>query len=149
MLVLTAELRVKTANRAFYQFFGVSSKETENQFIYELGNRQWDIPMLRRLLQDVLPASTQVLDFEVSHNFPKIGPKTMVLNATRLIEKEAHSQLILLAIEDVTDLRRTQEERAEVTEREKAARAEVEAASQVKDEFLATLSHELRTPLSH
>jgi two-component system CheB/CheR fusion protein len=148
MLVLTAELRVKTANRAFYRLFATSPTETENQFIYELGNRQWDIPKLRRLLQDVLPKSTYVLDFEVSHNFPRIGPKIVVLNATRLLEKDVPSQLVLLAIEDVTDLRRTQEERAEATEKEKAARTEVEAASHVKDEFLATLSHELRTPLN-
>jgi len=133
MLVLTPELRVKTANGAFYKFFGVSPEETDNRFIYELGSRQWDIPNLRRLLQDVLPESTQVNDFEVSHRFPKIGVKTMVLNATRLHEKDPESQFILLAIEDVTDSKRKQGERAAVTEREGFARAEVEAATRVKD----------------
>ena len=148
VLVLTSALRVKTANRAFYQLFGVTPQDTEGEFVYNLGNRQWDIPKLQTLLQDVLPRNTHVLDFEVSHDFPGLGPKTMVLNATRLIEKDPESQLILLAIEDVTNLRRTEAERVAVSEKERAARAEVEAASHVKDEFLATVSHELRTPLS-
>jgi hypothetical protein len=71
--------------------------------IYDLGNRQWDIPQLRELLEDILPQNTNFNDFEVEHHFETIGPKIMHLNARRIYTEENQTQLILLAIEDVTE----------------------------------------------
>ena len=70
LLILDATLRVRSANRAFYQTFQVSSAETEDLLIYELGNGQWDIPDLRTLLEDIVPTSSVFNDFELEHNFP-------------------------------------------------------------------------------
>ena len=72
LLMLDTNLRVRSANRAFYQTFRVSPDETENQLIYELGNGQWDIPALRTLLEDIIPASSVFNDFELEHDFPAI-----------------------------------------------------------------------------
>jgi PAS domain S-box-containing protein len=80
-LVLDKSLRVVTANRSFYETFHVLPEETENQFLYDLGDRQWDMPQLRSLLEDVLSDHHPIHDFEVEHSFPTIGPKIMVLNA--------------------------------------------------------------------
>src|SRR5579862_4021896 len=77
LLILDATLRVRYANRAFYQTFHVSSQETENHLIYELGNGQWDIPDLRRLLEDIVPKSSVFNDFELVHTFPVIGRRVM------------------------------------------------------------------------
>jgi len=102
-IVLDNNLRIKTANRCFYETFRVSPEETENQFIYDLGNRQWDIPKLRTLLEEVLSDNHPVHDFEVEHTFPTIGRKIMLLNACRFVSVDIRLNLILLAIEDITE----------------------------------------------
>ena len=98
LLVLGADLKILSANRAFYRTFAVRPEETEGRLIYELGDNQWDIPQLRMLLEALLSADSAFTDFEVEHFFGQIGRRTMLLNARRI---EA-SRLILLAIEDIT-----------------------------------------------
>jgi PAS domain S-box-containing protein len=101
--VLNSDLRVLTANRSFYDTFQVAPKDTENQFIYHLGDRQWDTPTLRALLEGVLGDHQPVDDFLVEHDFPAIGPKIMLLNARRFAAEATHQDLLLLSISDVTD----------------------------------------------
>jgi PAS domain S-box-containing protein len=105
-LVLDRSLHVRTANDAFYRAFHVSGEETVGRFVYELGDGQWDIPALRRLLEVQLPEEIAVHDFEVEHDFPEIGPRSMVLNARRFPPEGENPTLILLAIEDRTERRR-------------------------------------------
>jgi PAS domain S-box-containing protein len=116
LVILDGQLRVQTANKAFYQMFTVTPAETENRLIYELGNRQWDIPALRKLLEEVLPVHKVFEAFEVEHAFPQIGRKIMVLNARGLYRADRPA-LILLAIEDITE--RKQEERLQASLHEK------------------------------
>ena len=115
LLMLDTTLRVRSANRAFYQTFKVSSEETENRLIYELGNGQWDIPDLRTLLEDVVPKSSVFNDFELEHTFPFIGRRIMILNA-RQLKAANHRELLVLAMEDVTERRRNDEEVASAKE---------------------------------
>src|SRR4051794_4357755 len=109
LLMLDTTLRVRSANRAFYQTFKVSPEETENRLIYELGNGQWDIPDLRTLLEDIVPKRSVFNDFELEHTFPIIGRRVMLLNARRL-EAGHHGELLVLAMEDVTARKRAEEE---------------------------------------
>ena len=102
-LVLDDNLKVKTANHRFYEAFKVSPEETESQFVYDLGNRQWDIPELRRLLREVLSNHHPIHDFEIDHTFPTIGRRIMRLNAGRFESVNHGPHLILLAIEDITE----------------------------------------------
>jgi two-component system, chemotaxis family, CheB/CheR fusion protein len=101
LIVLNQDLRVITTNRSFYDTFQVAPVETEQHLIFELGNRQWDIPQLRSLLEEILASDTQFQDFEVEHEFEQIGRKIMRLNA-RKMPKIDNTQMILLAIEDIT-----------------------------------------------
>jgi signal transduction histidine kinase/DNA-binding response OmpR family regulator len=107
LLMLDTALRVRSANRAFYQTFQVTSEETENRLIYELGNGQWDIPALRNLLEDIIPTSSVFNDFELEHSFPVIGRRVMLLNGRKL-RPGSHTELLVLAMEDVTERRRSE-----------------------------------------
>jgi two-component system CheB/CheR fusion protein len=163
LLVLTPDFRVQSANPAFYQLFHVSPVETEGQLIYQIGNGQWDIPALRTLLEEILPRNTVFNDYEVSHDFEQIGPRTMLLNVRRL----NHDELILLAMEDITarkdaamllqeqraQLERQIQERTAALYREIAERQRLERETQRAQHFAllgrlaAGLSHEIRNPL--
>jgi two-component sensor histidine kinase/PAS domain-containing protein len=107
LLVLHEDLRVQSANLSFYDAFNAEPAQTEGRMVYELGNGQWDIPELRRLLSEILPNDGFFEDFEVQHEFPGTGHRVMLLNARRV----DHLQLILLAIEDVTERRWAEQER--------------------------------------
>jgi PAS domain S-box-containing protein len=103
LVVLTADLTVTSANRSFYQAFKVMPEETEGQFIYNIGNRQWDIPALREFLEEIIPKNSHFNDFEVDHEFPVIGRKKMLLNARRIHREGKSTDMILLAIDDITE----------------------------------------------
>jgi two-component system, chemotaxis family, CheB/CheR fusion protein len=108
LLVLHSDLRVNTANDAFYRTFQVSKTETENHLIYELGDNQWDIPELRQLLSGISSGKSVLKDFEITKNFPAIGRRMMLLNARRL-EQRGGMPMILLSIEDITEWRQIEE----------------------------------------
>ena len=109
ILILDKDLRVMAGNEAFYKTFQVEPKDTEKKIVYELGNGQWDIPALRNLLEDVIPKNTYFKGFNVTHEFPLIGKKIIILNARQLHSRErtgseAIPPMILLAMEDVTEM---------------------------------------------
>lgn len=136
LLVLDADLGVILANRSFYSTFQVTPEDTEGKLVYNLGDRQWDIPRLRKLLEEILPKNTSFDDFEVEHSFETIGYKAMLLNARRIHHKENQTRMILLAIEDITE-RKQMEERLITSER-----------LATMGQFSGNISHELRNPLA-
>ncbi|HEX8212335.1 MAG TPA: response regulator [Longimicrobium sp.] len=140
LLILDPGLRVRSGNRAFYETFAVAAAETEGRRIYELGNGQWNVPALRTLLEEIIPRSSVFNDFELEHDFPAIGRRVMLLNARKLKAGD-HDELLVLALEDVTERRRTEQEVVN-------AREAAESANRTKSLFLANMSHELRTPLN-
>ena len=108
LVVLTADLRVTSANRSFYQTFKVMPEETKGQFIYNIGNRQWDIPALREFLEKIIPKNSHFNNFEVDHEFPVIGRKKMLLNARQIHREGKSTDMILLAIDDITERKKTE-----------------------------------------
>jgi PAS domain S-box-containing protein len=132
-LVLDKNLQVISANRVFYATFKVTKKDTIGRLLPDLGNRQWNIPKLLKLLKEIIQEIKAVEDYEVEHKFEHIGQRVMLLNALRLrvpkkiaaiiaagVRKEEEGEegeLILLAIEDITERKRLQEELKESEER--------------------------------
>jgi PAS domain S-box-containing protein len=103
LISLDQDLRVVTVSRSFYDFFKVKPEDTVGQLIYDLGNKQWDIPQLRELLETILPQRTTFDNYEVEHEFANIGRRTMLLNARQIERGMGKERIILLAIEDITE----------------------------------------------
>ena len=148
LISLDQDLRVVSVSRSFYEFFKVKPEETVGQLIYDLGNKQWDIPKLRELLETILPKKTTFDNYEVEHDFATIGRRVMLLNARQIQRAFGKERIILLAIEDITEKMKLQRELAERTRDAEKAQSEAEAANRAKSDFLANMSHELRTPLN-
>ncbi len=127
LIILDGNLRIKTANKSFFDTFKVTKGKTYNKCLFELGNGQWNIPQLKKLLTEILPKNSHFDDFEVTHTFEDIGTRTMVLNARRIVLEGHKTELILLAIEDITERKQIDKQ---------------------KDDFIGVASHELKTSLT-
>ncbi len=127
-LVLDGNLRVLSANRTFYRFFRVTKKETEGTLVYKLGDGQWNIPALRKLLEKILPHNTFFVDYEVDHVFPEIGRKIILLNARRIYTVKSKLPILLLAMENITKRKEIEEKL-----REYAAKLNVAVVARTKE----------------
>lgn len=115
LIVLDGDLKIVSVNRSFYQTFKVTPSETLGRLVYDLGNRQWDIPKLRILLEEILPKHTNIGSFEVEHVFPTVGHKIMRLNARQIRQEGVIGRkMILLAAEDITRFKRLERERKDL-----------------------------------
>jgi two-component sensor histidine kinase len=133
LLVLDQDLRVVSANRAFYQAFRMKLQDVHGRPVYGLGDGQWDIPELRLLLEGVAPQHAAMEAFEVERDFPVIGRRAMLLNAREVFFQKSSRKLILLAIEDVTDRR--------------AAEREIANLLQQKETLLQEMQHRIANSL--
>ncbi|WP_027169798.1 histidine kinase dimerization/phosphoacceptor domain -containing protein [Mesorhizobium sp. WSM3224] len=113
-LVLDENFRVLAANRSFYQTFRVDPQQTHGSLLYALGDGQWDIPALHQLLETIIPEKTAMDGFEVEHDFPDIGRRTMLLNARKVLYDHSSAATILLAFNDITARRAIEREKEEL-----------------------------------
>ncbi len=148
LISLDQDLRVVSASRSFYEVFKVKPEETVGQLIYDLGNKQWDIPKLRELLENILPQKATFGNYEVEHDFADIGRRVMLLNARQIQRMSGKEKIILLAIEDITERRKVEKGLEKAHEELEELTTELKRTARAKSEFLANMSHELRTPLN-
>jgi two-component system CheB/CheR fusion protein len=158
IVVLNKNLQVRSANKSFYTKFQTTEEETVGKVFFELGNKQWDVPALRKLLEKMLPEKSSIVDFEVAQKFPGLGERIMLLNASRIIRDTAEEQTILLAIEDITEKRKIEKElklfseelENQVRERTAAlqkANNDLRNSNSDLEQFAYIASHDLQEPL--
>lgn len=122
LLVLNTQMRIRTANKAFYEFFKLNPEETEGRFLYELHDGQWEIPALTQQLRDTFPKKHAFQDFEISHNFPLIGNRSMVVNAQKLAHVDGGDETkVLITFEDITRYRKAEQTLIQTQEQLKLA----------------------------
>jgi len=148
LISLDQDLRVVSVSRSFYEVFKVKPEETVGHLIYDLGNKQWDIPKLRELLETILPKKATFDNYEVEHDFADIGRRIMLLNARQIQRMSGKELIILLAIEDITERREVEKGLEKAHEELENLTTELKRTARAKSEFLANMSHELRTPLN-
>ena len=141
LIILDKSMRIVTANASFYKKFNAEEQDTEGKLFYEIQNNQWDYDVMRTLLGKILPKKERLTDFEITLTFPELGRRTMLMNARQIVNEKTAEQLILLAIEDITD-------RILVDKKIENAKKTAEDAMQSKQQFLANMSHEIRTPMN-
>jgi two-component system, chemotaxis family, CheB/CheR fusion protein len=146
LLVLDGRLTVLSANEAFHDRYGRLALEPERPHVYAIMDRAWDFAALRSALERVL-AGERVQRLEVERALPGEGVRALWLSA-RSVPAPVGDRMVVLAVEDITERRRVERERARLLDEARDARASADEANRAKDQFLATLSHELRTPLS-
>ena len=158
LIILNKELKVRSANSAFYDKFQVKEDETEGKLLFELGNGQWNIPVLKEMLEKVLPQKIKIVDFEVAADFPVLGERIMLLNAIQIIRDQSEQQSILIAIEDVTEKwKKNKEEKELAEELEKMvldrtfslheANTQLQLSNENLAQFAYIASHDLQEPL--
>ena len=158
LIVLSADLRVHSANEAFYNTFKASPAETEGRLIFELGNGQWNIAKLRELVEDVILGSNSFNDFEVEHDFGQIGRRTFLVHARLLQGAASKAKMILLGVQDVTERKRAEaaliqaqkelQQHAQSLEKTVAERtAALRETVRELEAFSYSISHDLRGPL--
>jgi two-component system CheB/CheR fusion protein len=177
ILILNKDMRIKSANKSFCKIFHTTEEDSVGVSLYKLDNSQWNIPRLRQLLEDIIPQNHHFQDFEVELNFPVTEPKTMLLNAHRIIQKSQNEEFIVLTISDITQVKklaaelRIKEKKAleiqlkvekkalkKIEESNNAlleAKSNAELKTQIaedavksKQQFLSNMSHEIRTPMN-
>ena len=155
LVVIDKNLSIKSINSSFCKKFNITEQEAEGKLIYEIQNHIFDNSQLRSLLEKILPKKTELNDYEIQINIPQYGKCTLLLNARHIINEKNNEQLILLAMEDITErknlagIAEKAKELAKV-EKNKAESAVLiaESAMKAKQQFLSNMSHEIRTPMN-
>jgi two-component system CheB/CheR fusion protein len=100
LVVLDAELRVISVNRAFHRRFGLSDADIRGQPLATLAHLGWDITALRERLRALQTSGGRFDAVALEQDVPGSGLRRLRLNARRIDCREGQPEALLLAFED-------------------------------------------------
>ncbi len=148
LVVMNKDLIIKSINTSFCKKFNITEDDAIGKLIYEIQNNLFENAQLRSLLEKILPKNTELNDYEICINLPHMGECTLLLNGRHIINKKNKEQLILLAMEDITERKILANAAEKAKEKAESATFVAESAMHAKQQFLSNMSHEIRTPMN-
>lgn len=147
LLMLNSDLMIQSANNAFCKTFKISHEQAVGRSLFQLQDGGWNIPGLAKEFTRIQQNDQNIIEKEIAFSFPSIGDRVINFNI-QPVNKSNGEQLILVAMDDITDRKNDIHEQKVFSDELQKQIAEKVKLERQKNDFISMASHELKTPVT-